>query len=96
MLSSLLKAVTIGEPVGVIAAQSIGEPGTQLTLRTFHIGGTASTDVDVAEVVSNFDGIVKFEKMNTIINRQEELMAISHLGKIKIIDENDPELVLLC
>ncbi|OQX70667.1 MAG: hypothetical protein B6D62_03920, partial [Candidatus Cloacimonas sp. 4484_275] len=43
------KPVTIGEPVGVIAAQSIGEPGTQLTLRTFHIGGTASTDVDLAQ-----------------------------------------------
>jgi len=81
------KHVTIGEPVGVIAAQSIGEPGTQLTLRTFHIGGTASTDVDMAEVVANLDGIIKFEKMNTVINRQDELVSISHLGRIKIIDE---------
>ena len=83
------KPVTIGEPVGVIAAQSIGEPGTQLTLRTFHIGGTASTDVDLAEVVANEDGIIKFVKMNTVIDRQNELVSISHLGKIQILDEKD-------
>ena len=85
------KPITIGEPVGVIAAQSIGEPGTQLTLRTFHIGGTASTDVDMAEVIANTDGTIKFKKMNTIVNRDDELVSISHLGKIHIIpdDEND-------
>ncbi|MFO7896363.1 MAG: DNA-directed RNA polymerase subunit beta' [Candidatus Cloacimonadales bacterium] len=83
------KPVTIGEPVGVIAAQSIGEPGTQLTLRTFHIGGTASTDVDLAEVSSNAEGIVKFEKMNTVTNRNEETISISHLGKIKILSKED-------
>ncbi|MCK4695297.1 MAG: DNA-directed RNA polymerase subunit beta', partial [Candidatus Cloacimonetes bacterium] len=81
-----LKMVTIGEPVGVIAAQSIGEPGTQLTLRTFHIGGTASTDVDLAEVVANIDGIIKFERMNTVINRSNELVSISHIGSIQIQD----------
>ncbi|MCF7794527.1 MAG: DNA-directed RNA polymerase subunit beta' [Candidatus Cloacimonetes bacterium] len=85
------KPVTIGEPVGVIAAQSIGEPGTQLTLRTFHIGGTASTDVDLAEVVANYDGIVKFEKMNTVVNRSDELVSISHLGRILILDEETKE-----
>lgn len=85
------KPVTIGEPVGVIAAQSIGEPGTQLTLRTFHIGGTASTDVDLAEVVANYDGIVKFEKMNTVVNRSDELVSISHLGRILILDEETNE-----
>jgi DNA-directed RNA polymerase subunit beta' len=84
-----LKMVTIGEPVGVIAAQSIGEPGTQLTLRTFHIGGTASTDVDLAEVVANIDGIIKFERMNTVINRSNELVSISHIGSIQIQDKND-------
>jgi DNA-directed RNA polymerase subunit beta' len=83
------KAVTIGEPVGVIAAQSIGEPGTQLTLRTFHIGGTTSTDVDMAEVVANTDGIIKFNKMNTVTNRSEEMVSISHLGVVKIISEED-------
>ena len=83
------KPVTIGEPVGVIAAQSIGEPGTQLTLRTFHIGGTASTIVDLAEVIASSDGIIKFNKMNTVVNRDKELVSISHLGRIIIVDEND-------
>ncbi len=87
------KPVTIGEPVGVIAAQSIGEPGTQLTLRTFHIGGTASTDVDLAEVVANTDGIVKFDKMNTVVNRSKELVSISHLGRIIILDEETKEIL---
>ncbi|MCD4828743.1 MAG: DNA-directed RNA polymerase subunit beta' [Candidatus Cloacimonetes bacterium] len=81
------KPVIIGEPVGIVAAQSIGEPGTQLTLRTFHIGGTASTDVDVAEVSSNFDGIIRFEKMNSIVNQAGQTIAISHLGRIRIEDE---------
>jgi DNA-directed RNA polymerase subunit beta' len=86
------KPVRNGEPVGVIAAQSIGEPGTQLTLRTFHIGGTASTDVDLAEVVSNTDGVVKFKKMNTVTNRANELVSISHLGSITIVpDDKDAE-----
>ena len=83
------KSSTIGEPVGVIAAQSIGEPGTQLTLRTFHIGGTTSTDVDLAEVASNSDGIIKFEKMNTVTNRSEELISSGYFGKIKVMSEED-------
>ncbi len=89
------KPVTIGEPVGIIAAQSIGEPGTQLTLRTFHIGGTASTDVDIAEVSANLEGIVRFEKMNTVTNQMGQTIAISHLGKVQIMDENNPEDVVL-
>ena len=87
------KDVTQGEPVGIIAAQSIGEPGTQLTLRTFHIGGAAGTEVDVAEVESKHDGIVKFEKMNTVINRRNELVSSSFLGKIKIVDEKDGKIL---
>jgi len=83
------KHVAVGEPVGIIAAQSIGEPGTPLTLRTFHIGGTTSTDVDVAEVSSNFDGIVRFEKMNTITNQAGQTVAISHLGRIRIEDDEE-------
>ncbi|MBN1948446.1 MAG: DNA-directed RNA polymerase subunit beta' [Candidatus Cloacimonetes bacterium] len=88
------KTVTIGEPVGIIAAQSIGEPGTQLTLRTFHIGGTTSTDVDLAEVVANIDGKIRFQRMNTVINRYNELVSISHMGSIQIVDENDPDQVM--
>ncbi len=88
---STQKPATIGDPVGVIAAQSIGEPGTQLTLRTFHIGGTASTDVDAAEVKADDDGIIKFEKMNIVTNRAGEKISISHLGRIVIVSEETGE-----
>ncbi len=87
------KKVTIGEPVGVIAAQSIGEPGNQLTLRTFHIGGTASTDVDLAEVIANSDGIIKFVRMNTVTDRSGEYVSITSLGRIQIIDENNGDVL---
>jgi len=83
------KAVKIGDPVGIIAAQSIGEPGTQLTLRTFHIGGASSTATEMAEVVSSHDGIVQFERMNAVTNTENQLISVSHLGKINILDEND-------
>ncbi|MEA1971674.1 MAG: DNA-directed RNA polymerase subunit beta' [Candidatus Cloacimonadota bacterium] len=80
------KPVKIGEPVGIVAAQSIGEPGTQLTLRTFHIGGTASTDIDKAEVASNFEGYVKFFRTNIVTNRFDDLVSVSHLGRLQIWD----------
>ncbi len=88
------KLVKIGEPIGVIAAQSIGEPGTQLTLRTFHIGGTASTDVERAEVCSNYDGIVKFVRMNYVTNKNSEFVSVSHLGRIQILEEHDHSIIL--
>jgi DNA-directed RNA polymerase subunit beta' len=83
------KPVTVGEPVGVVAAQSIGEPGTQLTLRTFHIGGATSTEVDLAEVTASTDGIVKFDRMNAVRDRDDQLVSISYLGRIKIVSEKD-------
>jgi len=88
------KPVIIGDPVGIIAAQSIGEPGTQLTLRTFHIGGAASTTTELAEVASNYDGIVKFDRMNYVITRDNQFISVSHLGKIIIVDEKDKDKVL--
>jgi len=91
---STLKPVQMGDPVGVIAAQSIGEPGTQLTLRTFHIGGAASTATDLAEVVSGNDGIVKFDRMNTVTNTEGLLISVSHLGKLLIVDEKDEDKVI--
>ncbi len=60
------RMVQIGEAVGVIAAQSIGEPGTQLTLRTFHVGGTASSIAAESQIVSKFDGIVSFDELKTV------------------------------
>jgi len=91
---STLKPVQMGDPVGVIAAQSIGEPGTQLTLRTFHIGGAASTATDLAEVVSGHDGIVKFDRMNVVTNPQGQLISVSHLGKLIIVEEEDQSKVI--
>jgi len=88
------KPVTIGEPVGIIAAQSIGEPGTQLTLRTFHIGGAASTDIESAEVVASVDGIVKFKRMNTVTTKSGELISISKLGRIQLLSPEDNKTVL--
>jgi len=88
------KPATIGDPVGIIAAQSIGEPGTQLTLRTFHIGGAASTATDLAEVVSGHDGLVKFERMNTVTNPENQLISVSHLGRLLVLDINDESKIL--
>ncbi|MDD2211191.1 MAG: DNA-directed RNA polymerase subunit beta' [Candidatus Cloacimonetes bacterium] len=89
-----LKPVVLGDPVGVIAAQSIGEPGTQLTLRTFHIGGAASTATDLAEVVSSNDGLIKFDRMNTVSNTEGQLISVSHLGKLIIVDEKDENRII--
>jgi len=80
-----------GEAVGVIAAQSIGEPGTQLTLRTFHVGGTASNIAVEARITAKFDGIVEFEDLKhlTTLNSEGEKVAVvmGRTGEIKIFDE---------
>jgi DNA-directed RNA polymerase subunit beta' len=91
---STQKPATIGDPVGIVAAQSIGEPGTQLTLRTFHIGGAASTATDLAELVSGYDGLVKFDRMNTVTNPENQLISVSHLGRLLVIDEADETKIL--
>ena len=66
------RMVQIGEAVGVIAAQSIGEPGTQLTLRTFHVGGTASSIAAESQIISRFDGIVSFDELKTVTTEKVE------------------------
>jgi len=83
------KMVDIGEAVGIMAAQSIGEPGTQLTLRTFHIGGTASRIAAQSQVVAKTAGVVKYENVRII--KQEDGTSISarRNGRMKIIDENN-------
>ncbi|HNF70655.1 MAG TPA: DNA-directed RNA polymerase subunit beta', partial [Chitinophagales bacterium] len=84
--------VNVGEAVGVIAAQSIGEPGTQLTMRTFHIGGAASRTAVVSQVESKSSGIVHYSStMRYVTNAQNELIAISRSGEIIIQDENGRE-----
>ena len=84
--------VNIGEAVGVIAAQSIGEPGTQLTMRTFHIGGAASRTAVASKVESKSNGVVHYSStMRYVTNAQNELIAISRSGEVVISDENGRE-----
>src|SRR5439155_401965 len=72
----------LGEAVGIIAAQSIGEPGTQLTMRTFHIGGTASRVVEASKHEAKSAGVVKFHNLRTVVNRDGDLVATNRNGEI--------------
>ncbi len=83
------KLVDIGEAVGVIAAQSIGEPGTQLTLRTFHIGGTSSRIAAQSEAIAKYDGKIKYENIKYNIQDENSIIALGRNGMIHIIDENN-------
>jgi DNA-directed RNA polymerase subunit beta' len=83
--------VNIGEAVGVIAAQSIGEPGTQLTMRTFHIGGVAQT-VDQSFIESNFNGSVKIKNRSMVRDGQGRLIAMGRTMAIVIVDQSGKEL----
>ena len=86
------RMVEKGEVVGVIAAQSIGEPGTQLTLRTFHVGGTASSSAADSSIESKYDGRLVFEELRTIERLSEdgkkEDVVVSRMTELRIIDEN--------
>ncbi len=82
--------VNLGEAVGVIAAQSIGEPGTQLTMRTFHIGGTAQV-VDQSFIESNFEGKIKIRDRNVATDSQGRLIAMSRNTAIMIVDNDGNE-----
>jgi DNA-directed RNA polymerase subunit beta' len=79
--------VNSGEAIGVIAAQSIGEPGTQLTMRTFHIGGAASRAATVNSVEVKTGGNVKLHNIKTVTDRNGNLVAVSRSGEIGILDE---------
>jgi DNA-directed RNA polymerase subunit beta' len=76
--------IGVGEAVGVIAAQSIGEPGTQLTMRTFHIGGAASSSTAVNSININTDGVVHFENMKSITNSNGDFVVISRSSEASI------------
>ncbi len=80
--------VNIGEAVGIIAAQSIGEPGTQLTMRTFHIGGAASSSVEQSNSVSPVSGVVKIENLKTIEDKYKSQIVLSRNTKIIILDKD--------
>ncbi|MDH3337668.1 MAG: DNA-directed RNA polymerase subunit beta' [Gammaproteobacteria bacterium] len=79
--------INIGEAVGVIAAQSIGEPGTQLTMRTFHIGGAASRSAAVNNIEIKSNGIAKLNNIKTVAHQKGYLVAVSRSGEISIINE---------
>ena len=83
--------VNMGESVGVIAAQSIGEPGTQLTMRTFHIGGAASKDTTTNSIQVKNGGKIKFNNIKTVKNRKDMHVVVSRSGEIIIIDKFDRE-----
>jgi DNA-directed RNA polymerase subunit beta' len=81
--------VNIGEAVGIIAAQSIGEPGTQLTMRTFHIGGAASSSVEQSNALAPIQGNVKFENIRLIKDKANNQIILSRNAKIKIFLDDD-------
>ncbi len=86
------RLVQKGEAVGVIAAQSIGEPGTQLTLRTFHVGGVASNIAAVSTITSNYDGVLEIEELRTVktdetdANGRPVEVVIGRMAELRIID----------
>ena len=81
------RLVSIGEAVGIVAAQSIGEPGTQLTMRTFHIGGAASRRVEQSTLEARADGYVKLLNVKVVINRDDIPVAMNRNGEVAILDE---------
>jgi len=85
------KLVNLGEAVGVIAAQSIGEPGTQLTMRTFHIGGAASRAAAVDHIQTKSGGTVRLYNLKSVINADKHLVAVSRSGELSVIDEHGRE-----
>jgi DNA-directed RNA polymerase subunit beta' len=83
--------VNIGETVGIIAAQSIGEPGTQLTMRTFHIGGTASREIERSSITAQHAGRVIFSRVKAVRNREGQSMVLGKSGQVSIVDEQGRE-----
>ena len=86
-----LEWVEVGEPVGVIAAQSIGEPGTQLTMRTFHIGGTASRVIEQTTLNTKRGGIVKYLGLRTLKNKDGEIIVMNRNGSLVVQDASGRE-----
>lgn len=83
--------VNLGETVGIIAAQSIGEPGTQLTMRTFHLGGAASRAVEQSVHTSRYEGTVKLSNVQFVVNRNGKLTVLNRNGELIVVDEANRE-----
>ena len=91
------KRVQMGEAVGVIAAQSIGEPGTQLTLRTFHVGGTASNIAAESQINARFEGIIEFENVRTVPFTTEEgkvEVVLGRSGEFRIVEAGSNKVIV--
>jgi DNA-directed RNA polymerase subunit beta' len=85
------RMVEMGEAVGVIAAQSIGEPGTQLTMRTFHIGGTASRVSEQSALEARNNGVLRYQSLQTVKNRDGHFVAMNRNGSVVVVDERGRE-----
>ncbi len=83
--------VNVGETVGIIAAQSIGEPGTQLTMRTFHIGGTASREIERSSIQAQHTGRVTLSRVKMVQNREGKYMVLGKSGQVGVVDEQGRE-----
>ncbi|MDR3640192.1 MAG: DNA-directed RNA polymerase subunit beta' [Humidesulfovibrio sp.] len=83
--------VNVGETVGIIAAQSIGEPGTQLTMRTFHIGGTASREIEQSSVEAQHNGRIVFSRMRNVTNSEGQTMVLGKSCQVSVVDEQGRE-----
>jgi len=91
------KRVQMGEAVGVIAAQSIGEPGTQLTLRTFHVGGTASNIAAESQINAKFEGVIEFENVRTVPFTTEEgpvEVVLGRSGEFRIVEAGTNKVIV--
>jgi DNA-directed RNA polymerase subunit beta' len=91
------RMVQRGEAVGVIAAQSIGEPGTQLTLRTFHVGGTASNIAAESTIIAKFDGKIEFEGIRTVSHKTEDgavAVVLGRSGEFRIVEPNTGKVIM--
>ena len=83
--------VELGEAVGIIAAQSIGEPGTQLTMRTFHVGGIAMRGVEKSKLEAKNDGVLKFNNLKSVVNKDGMLVVVNRNANIAILDHRSRE-----
>lgn len=83
--------VNLGETVGIIAAQSIGEPGTQLTMRTFHLGGAASRSVEQSVHTSRYDGVIKLSNIHCVPNRSGKFTVMNRNGEVIVLDDTGRE-----
>ncbi|UCF73923.1 MAG: DNA-directed RNA polymerase subunit beta' [Deltaproteobacteria bacterium] len=86
------REIDIGEPIGIVAAQSIGEPGTQLTMRTFHIGGTVSRKVEQSTIQARNNGTAKFYNLKTVLDARGDHVVMNRNGDIGVVDGSGREL----